>query len=217
MRPSSASFPAAKISYALGATYTTGIPSLVSPNVLAAPDGKGKGLEEEYFDHPDFQGEPKLRRIEAHVNFEREMDEPAVVAAVGDEKYAIRWTGTLTAPATGEYGFIARTGMWNSAGQVRLFLDGQELKAPARPAFPPPPAAPATGAAPAILASSDAGMPSVAGGWRNPQVKMHLEAGHKYAVRIEYTQNGPDRSRDNIPLLYHRSFLSLLQSVNDLD
>jgi beta-glucosidase len=192
-------FPGAKISYALGATYAPSIPSLVSPNVLTTPDGKGEGLEAEYFDHPDFQGEPKLRRIEAHVNFEREMDEPAVVSAVGEGKYAIRWTGTLTAPANGEYGFIARTGMWNPAGLVRLFLDDQELKPPARPAFPPQPVvapATATGTTPATPASSDAGMPPVAGGWRNPQVKMHLEAGRKYAVRIEYTQNGPGGSAE---------------------
>ena len=190
-------FPAAKIGYALGSTYTTGIPSLVSPNVLTAPDGKSEGLEAEYFDHPDFAGEPKMRRVEEHVNFEREMDDPAVIAAVGDSKYAIRWTGTLTAPAAGEYGFIARTGMWNPDGQVRLFLDGQELKAPARPAFPPrPPVAPVAGAAPAAPPNSEAGMPPVAGSWRNPQVKMHLEAGHKYAVRIEYTQNGPGGSAE---------------------
>jgi beta-glucosidase len=39
-------------------------------------------------------------------------------------------------------------------------------------------------------------MPPVAGGWRNPQVKMQLEAGRKYAVRIEYTQNGPGGSAE---------------------
>jgi beta-glucosidase len=184
-------FPAAQVSYALGATYARNIPALVPPTVLTAPDGRNEGLEAEYFDNLDLQGEPKLRRTEAHVNFEREMDDPAVVAAVGESNYAIRWTGTLTAPATGEYGLIARTGMWNRDGQVRLFLDGQELKFPARPDFHSPP--PAALAAPP---SSDAGLPPVNGDWRNPQVKMHLEAGRKYAVRIEYTQNGPGGSAE---------------------
>lgn len=181
-------FPAAEVNYALGATYAPSIPALVPSTMLTAPNGKVEGLQAEYFDNLDFRGEPKLRRIETRVNFEREMDEPAVVAAVGEGNYAIRWTGTLTAPATGEFGLTARTGMWNPDGQVRFLLDGQELKFPARPDFhSPPPTAPP---------SSDAGMPPLANSWLNPQVKVHLEAGHKYAVRMEYTQAGPGGSAE---------------------
>jgi beta-glucosidase len=195
-------FPDAEVRYALGATYTPNILALVPSGALMAPDEKQQGLQAEYFDNADFQGEPKLRRIEPRVAFEADMNEAAIVAAVGDAKYSVRWTGTLTAPASGEYGFIARTGMWNRDGHARLFIDGNELVPPARPSFRPPapgapaPGVPATGpaAAPGAPPALDAGMVAAVASWRNPQVKKQLEAGRKYAVRIEYTQNGPGGS-----------------------
>ena len=55
-------FAKAKVQYALGATYTAATPALVDSSFLSPPDGKGEGLLAEYFDNPDFQGEPKLRR-----------------------------------------------------------------------------------------------------------------------------------------------------------
>jgi len=189
-------FPNADVRYALGATYTPNILALVPTAALTTPDGKGQGLQAEYFDNPDFQGESKLRRIEPRVFFEANMEEAAIVAAVGETKYSVRWTGTITAPESGEYGFIARTGMWNRDGKIRLFIDGNELVPPARPSFrPPPPVAPAAvvpGAPPAL----DAGMIPAAAGWRNPRVKMKLDAGQKYTLKIEYSQNGPGGSAD---------------------
>ena len=187
-------FPHAKVMYALGATYTENNLALVPSTVLTTPDGKSAGLQAAYFDNPNFEGAPKLSRIEPRVYFEREMDEPAVVAAVGDGKYSIRWTGTLTAPASGEYGFIARTGTWNRDGKIRLFIDGKELVAPAR--FPMrPPTAPTAGAATGNRPPMEAGAVPPPG-WRNPQVKMQLEGGRKYSVKIEYAQNGPGGSAE---------------------
>jgi beta-glucosidase len=146
-------FANTKVQYALGATYTSSTPALVDSNVLAPPDGKGEGLSAEYFDNPDFQGQPKLRRVEARVYFDANMEEPAVLVAVAGNRYSIRWTGTLIPPATGDYVISARTGIWNREGRIKLFLDDKERRA---------------GGAP-----------------------MPLEGGRKYAVRVEYTQNGP--------------------------
>ena len=81
----------------------------------------------EYFDNPDLQGEPKLRRSEPRAYFDMGMEDPAVVAAVGHEKYSVRWTATLTPPASGEYELTVRTGMWNWTATARLFLDDKEL------------------------------------------------------------------------------------------
>ena len=75
-------FANAKVQYALGATYTSSTPALVDANVLVTPDGKGEGLLAEYFDNPDFQGQPKLRGVEPRVYFDANMEEPAVLAAV---------------------------------------------------------------------------------------------------------------------------------------
>jgi beta-glucosidase len=187
-------FPDAQVTYALGATYAPTIPALVPSTVLTTPDGKSPGLAAEYFDNPDFQGEPRLKRTEARVNFEMEAGEPAVVAAVGDGKYSIRWTGSLTVPASGEYEFIARTGTWNRDGNTRLFLDDKEIVPAARPSFRFQ--APASsGTAPARRPPMEAGAVPPPGWW-NPLSKIQLEAGRKYSVRIEYVQNGPGGSAE---------------------
>jgi beta-glucosidase len=164
-------FTSAKVVSAQGATYTPTAQALVSSNFLTTPDGKGQGLQAEYFDNPDFQGQPKLRRTEPRVYFDANMEEPAVVAAVHGDKYSIRWTGTLTPPATGDYVVSARTGQWNRDGKIKLFLDDQEVN-PSGPA----------GARPSGLGPGP-------GGRRGP-APMQLAGGRKYAVKIEYTQNG---------------------------
>ena len=206
-------FPNATIGYALGATYTPDALALVPSTVLKTPDGTSTGLQTEYFDNPDFQGEPKLRRTEPRVYFERASDEPAIVAAVGNGKYSIRWTGVLTAPATGEYGFLARTGTWNRDGKARLFIDDKELVPPTRPSFrPQAPAASGTGGTQPPM-EAGAVPPSW---WRNPQVKMQLEAGKKYNLRIEYTQNGAGGSAEFswLPPL-ESSIAEAVEVVND--
>ena len=168
-------FANAKVQYALGATYTSSTPALVDANVLVTPDGKGGGLQAEYFDNPDFQGQPKLRRVETRVYFDANMEEPAVLAAVAGDRYSIRWTGTLVPPATGDYVISARTGIWNREGKIKLFLDDKEANT----------SGPA-GARPAGLGPGQGQGPRRAGA-----VPLVLEGGRRYAVRVEYTQNGP--------------------------
>ena len=171
-------FPSAKVQFALGATYTPTAAALVSANFLTPPDGSGQGLLAEYFDNQTFQGQPKLRRKEPRVYFDANTEEPAVVAAVNGDKYSIRWTGTLTPPATGDYVLAARTGQWNRDGKVQLFLDDKEVN-PSGPA----------GARPAGLGPGQ-GQGGGGGRGRGSAPPVQLEGGHKYAIRIEYTQNG---------------------------
>jgi len=120
-------FPAAEVRYALGATYTAATPALVPSTFLVPPGGREPGVLVEYFDNPDLQGEARLRRSEPRPYFDMGMEDPAVVAAVGHEKYSVRWTATLTPPASGEYEVTVRTGMWNWTATARLFLDDEEL------------------------------------------------------------------------------------------
>ncbi len=110
-------FPAAQVRYALGATYTASTFALVPSTFLKPAEGQGSGLQAEYFDNPDLQGQPKLRRVEPRPYFDTGMEDSEVVAAVGESKYSVRWTGTLTPPATGEYDLTVKTGMWNFTGQ----------------------------------------------------------------------------------------------------
>ena len=176
-------FAGAKVQYALGANYTATTPALVASNVLTAPDGKGPGLLAEYWDNSEFQGQPKFRRTEPRVYFDSFMEEPAVMAAINGEKYSIRWTGTLTPPATGEYVISARTGLWNRNGRIRLFLDDKEVN-PSGPA----------GARPAGLGPGQGQGQGPGPGMRRVLPAMPLEGGRNYAVRVEYQQTGPEGS-----------------------
>ena len=176
-------FAKAGVQYALGATYTAATPALVSSNVLTTPDGKGPGMLAEYWDNPDFQGPPALRRTEPRVYFDSFMEEPAVMAAIKGDKYSIRWTGTLAPPATGGYVVSARTGQWNRNGKVKLFLDDKEVN-PSGPA----------GARPAGLGPGQGQGQAGRGPGRGAPSPMQLEGGHKYAVRVEFQQTGPEGS-----------------------
>ncbi len=165
-------FSAVQVRYALGATYTAATHSLVPTALLAPPGGGGRGLLAEYFDNTDLQGTPKLRRAEPRGYFDLGMEDPAVVAAIGREKYSIRWTGTLTPPATGEYDLTVRTGQWNRTAAARLFLDDRELSA---------------GPAPSTRMTSTE---SPMGPARPPRARVSLEGGRTYALRVEYRQPG---------------------------
>jgi beta-glucosidase len=173
-------FSADKVEFALGATYTPSAAAIVSTDALTTPDGKGHGLLAEYYANPDFQGEPKLRRTESRLYYDANMEEPAVVAAINGNKYSVRWSGTLTAPGTGEYVLAARTGQWNRDGKVRLFVDDKELTS-GGPGGPRP-----AGLGPGQGQAQGPGQ-----GRRGGPPPIHLEAGHSYSVRVEYQQNGP--------------------------
>jgi beta-glucosidase len=165
-------FPNAAVKYALGATYTASTFALVSSAALGVPDGSGHGMLAEYFDNPDLQGAPRLRRTEPLGYFDMDMEPQAIVTAVGREKYSARWTATLTPPATGEYDLTVNIGRWNRSATVRLFLDEKELQ---------------VGRGPFTQMTSTQAAPE-AGKPARPHVQ--LEGGRKYAVRIEYRQPG---------------------------
>ncbi len=114
----------AEVRYALGATYTSQSASVIPTGALTPPSGSGHGLLAEYFDNQEFQGQPKLARVEPRPYLEAGMAEPAVRGA------SVRWSGTLRAPVTGEYTITAGGGFARAA--TRVFLDGHEL-APAAP------------------------------------------------------------------------------------
>ena len=165
-------FSAAQVRYALGATYTASTPALVPSTVLTAPDGNVHGVQVEYFDNPELQGQPKLRRTEPRVYLDLNMEDPAVIAAIGREKYSVRWTGTLTPTATGDYRLNIRAGFGRQTARPRVFLDDKELDFGGALAGQPTPAQMAPGAR------------------RIPQAQVPLEGGQKYALRVEYRQPG---------------------------
>jgi beta-glucosidase len=164
-------FSGAQVRYALGATYTSATYSLIPGSLLTAADG-GSGLQAEYFGNADLAGEPKLRRREPRGYFDMNMEDPAVLGAVGREKYSARWSGTLTPQSTGEYDITVRLGQYNRSAAVRLFLDDREIT---------------VGAGPTTQITSTQ---PVARPGQPPRARLKLEGGRKYALRIEYRQPG---------------------------
>ena len=104
----------AEIRYALGATYTSQSPAILPESALTPPAGTGHGVLAEYFDDPEFQGTPKISRVE-----------PRPYLGFQQGSSSIRWTGSLRPPVSGDYAFsIAGGGRMPS---TRLFLDDKEL------------------------------------------------------------------------------------------
>jgi beta-glucosidase len=165
-------FPTAQIRYALGATYTASTYALIPSAFLTPPEGKGRGMLVEYFDNPEFQGEPKLRRIETRAYFDMGMEDTAIIAAIGRENYSVRWTGTLTPLATGEYDLTVRIGRWNRTAAARLFLDDKELTFDARPSTQ--------------MTSTQTGP----GSRGDTRARVRLDGSRKYTLRVEYRQPG---------------------------
>ncbi len=164
-------FANARVRHALGATYTASTFALIPGALVSAPDGS-RGLLAEYFANPDLRGTPQLRRRESRGYFDMGMEDPAVVRAVGRGNYSVRWSGTLTPQATGEYQLTVRLGRWNRTATARLFLDGRELT---------------VGSGPATRMTST--QPVVRPG-QSPRARVMLQAGRRYALRVEYRQPG---------------------------
>ena len=77
------------------------------------------GLRGEYFDATDFTS-PKLSRVDPGVNFDWGTGAPH--PAMEPEEFSVRWTGQVTAPATGTYTFHVITD-----DGVRLWVANQLL------------------------------------------------------------------------------------------
>ena len=98
-------FPAAKITYIPGTQFLRdeGLP--VPSNLLTTPDGK-PGLKAEYAETegvdfgPGAKPKPIASRVEANIDLEKQ-GVPA--EASGKKSVGAQWTGSLTAPATGDY------------------------------------------------------------------------------------------------------------------
>jgi len=113
-------FANSKIDYVQGIGLTGTAVRPVSPAALYTTAAKTvHGLQAEYFDNRDLQGEPVLRRIDANVNFTWAFNG---VSPQLKKNYSVRWTGVLVPTETFDYvlGFTGQDG-------YRLWLDDQLL------------------------------------------------------------------------------------------
>ena len=94
-------FGAGRIAYAQGSTLVEGFAMPIERTALHPKTGSGMGLTGEYFETPDLSGKPVLTRTDAAINFN--WDKFAPVPGLTRNNYSVRWSGTWTPPAPGDY------------------------------------------------------------------------------------------------------------------
>ena len=97
-----AEFKGAKVLYAQGSGYVEGLPVPVPRTVFHPSAGSSEqGLRGEYFAASEFNGKPVLTRVDPQIDFDWNSASPA--PGIPANSFAVRWTGTITAPAPGDY------------------------------------------------------------------------------------------------------------------
>ena len=126
---------------------------------LSQPSGEGQGLKTEIFSGSDFGDTPDLVRTDASPELFVFASAPA--EGISEREWCLRWTGSLTVPASGTYSFAL-----TNTGRCRVYLDGEELiahQAPDRSVFEP--------------------------ARKMATVTRDLNAGQPYDLRIEYVKS----------------------------
>jgi beta-glucosidase len=116
----------AKLGDDVDVVYEPGYDNRVDPKAIASeqfthPDGVTHGLKAEYFNALDFDGQPVFERVDANVDHWWVGVSPEQ-GVVSEKQYCVRWTGTFTAPDTGETEFRLK-----NTGYAKVWLDGELL------------------------------------------------------------------------------------------
>jgi beta-glucosidase len=121
-------FSSAKISYAQGSSLVDGFAMPIEHTALHPASGSGDGLTGEYFNSTDLSGTPVLTRTDRNINFN--WDKVVPVEGLSRNNYSVRWTGTFTPPAAGDYKLGARVNYCYACENFegfRLYLDGKMI------------------------------------------------------------------------------------------
>jgi beta-glucosidase len=121
-------FSSARVAYAQGSTLVEGFAMPIEHTALHPASGSGDGLTGEYFSSLDLSGTPVLTRVDRNVNFN--WDKVVPVNGLQRNNYSVRWSGSFTPPAPGEYKLGVRVNYCyacENAEGFRLYLDGKLL------------------------------------------------------------------------------------------
>jgi beta-glucosidase len=121
-------FASAKVAYAQGSTLVDGFAVPIEHTALHPARASGDGLTGEYFSSPDLSGQPVLTRTDRNINFN--WDKVIPVAGLQRNNFSVRWTGTFTPPAPGDYKLGVRINYCyacENAEGFRLYLDDKLL------------------------------------------------------------------------------------------
>jgi beta-glucosidase len=117
-------FSSSKVSYAQGSTLVQGLAMPIEHTALRPATGSGDGLTGEYFNSKDLSGQSVLKRTDRGINFN--WDKVVPIAGLQRDNYSVRWTGTFTPPAAGDYKLGVRVNYCyacENAEGFHLYLD----------------------------------------------------------------------------------------------
>ncbi len=118
-------FAPAKVMYAQGSTLVDGFAMPVAHNAIHAANGTTEGLTAEYFASANLSGTPVLTRTDRTINFN--WDKVVPVPGLQRNNYSVRWSGTFSPPAPGDYKLGVRVNSCyacENAEGFQLFVDG---------------------------------------------------------------------------------------------
>jgi beta-glucosidase len=122
-------FKAAKILYAQGAPYAEHAPIVIPRTQFrTAPGSSVEGLKAEYFANDKWEGKPAVVRVDKQINFDWNSASP--VPGLDAQAFSVHWSGTLQAPAAGDYEMTANLAHCypcRDAEDFTVRLDGKEL------------------------------------------------------------------------------------------
>ena len=153
-------FASADVLYAQGAPYVESVALPVPRTAL-----KVKG---EYFANSNFSGPPALTRDDPAINFDWNAASPA--SGVPATAFSVRWTGTLSVPAPGDYAFSVDIGdcyPCNDRETYKVSFDGK------------------------VVANEDSGVPKESRGRRSPDFMLHFTDTQPHAIQLEYGHQSP--------------------------
>jgi beta-glucosidase len=125
----SAALKGSAVSYAPGAPFVEGF-MLPVPRTMLHPvaGSKEQGLKAEYFSSNSLTGSPAVTRVDHEVDFDWNGVNP--LPTHPHSGFAVRWTGTLSAPASGEYSFHVNAGSCQRCVYEQSFsikVDGKDV------------------------------------------------------------------------------------------
>lgn len=120
-----------RLAYAQGSELVNGMPipvpvTALRPSLPSKQTSALGGLTGEYFDNANFEGAPAMTRTDRSIHFDWAGLNPIPVAQAS--KFSVRWTGTFTPPAPGDYRIgvdIGGCDPCEAADNFRLYLDGK--------------------------------------------------------------------------------------------
>ncbi len=177
-------FGANNVLYAEGSPYVMGGAVTIPRTAFStAADFSAQGLIGKYFVAPSFDGKPEMTRVDKEIDFDwaNANPVPSLSADTTATNFAVRWTGTITAPSTEPQMISVRIG---ANAKLAIYLDGKLLE----PLAPP---APAATKQPALGGGYGAGTVAPPTGRQGPpRYELPFTDTHPHSIKIEYTQNG---------------------------